>query len=429
MISDTIEHRSTDAIRPNKSNPRVHPKWQIEKLRESIREFGFTIPILCDTSGTIIAGHGRLEAAKAEGLLTVPVIVADNWTEDQCLAYMIADNALTDASEWDRDLLSSIAVGLSDRDFDVDLLGFSSNVLDRVLNFGQDDDDDIDEASQQLVVSSQGDVWILGDHRLLCGDSTKESDVARALNGASPHLMVTDPPYGVSYDPDRRNVKAAYSFKGHTGGGRAVGTVEGDDNADWTEAWKLFHGDVVYCWHGALTALEVARSIVDAGFELRSQIIWAKNNHVLALGDYHWQHESLIYAAREGRPRHWQGDRTQTTVWDIKKNEKNETGHGTQKPVECMKRPMINSSQPGDYVYDPFCGSGTTIIAAESAGRKAICIEINPAYVDVAVRRWQTLTGDTAINETSGLTYSEHLAVREAERDARDNASTQHNPV
>ena len=206
--------------------------------------------------------------------------------------------------------------------------------------------------------------------------------------------MVTDPPYGVEYDPAwRKQVSGA-----GPGSQLATGTVLNDDRADWREAWALFPGDVAYVWHGALHAGTVATSLGEAGFQIRSQIIWDKTRLVISRGDYHWQHEPAWYAVRKGKTGHWGGDRKQTTVWQIP-HTKSDTGHGTQKPVECMKRPIENNSSPGQAIYEPFCGSGTTIIAAEMTGRACYAIELNPAYVDVAVQRWQAFTGAQAMAE------------------------------
>jgi DNA modification methylase len=248
-----------------------------------------------------------------------------------------------------------------------------------------------------------------GRHRLLCGDATSAADVELALGGAKPHLMVTDPPYGVDYDPDWRN--RADRANGKPYGARAIGRVSNDDRMDWREAWALFPGDVVYAWHppGAMQVAHHA-ALVAADFEIRMQIIWAKQQFPIGRGNYHVQHEPCWYAVRKGKTAHWQGDRTQSTLWQIDKPVKSETGHSTQKPVECMKRPIENNSAAGDAVYDPFVGSGTTIIAAEMTGRACRALEINPVYVDVAVLRWQNFTGEQATLD--GRTFEQVKAAR-----------------
>ena len=243
-------------------------------------------------------------------------------------------------------------------------------------------------------------------HRIACGSATDPVTVAAVLAGEEPHLMVTDPPYGVAYDPSWREEA------GVAGGDYAKGTVLNDDRADWREAWALFPGDVAYVWHAGLFAGVVGDSLIAARFKLRSQIVWDKGQLVLSRGDYHWQHEPCCYAVREGKTGHWAGDRKQVTVWQIDKPRKSETGHSTQKPVDCMRRPIENNSEVGDGVYEPFSGSGTTIIAAEMTGRRCYAIELNPAYVDVAVKRWQEFTGKTAVLEGDGRTFAETMTAR-----------------
>jgi len=225
----------------------------------------------------------------------------------------------------------------------------------------------------------------MGGHRLICGDSTSPDDTSQLLTGVSPHLMVTDPPYGVSYDPAWRK-RAGVNLNP-----RKLGKVVNDDQDDWREAWALFPGSVGYIWHASLHTSEVKQSLEASGFVMRAQIIWAKDRFAFSRGHYHWQHEPCWYAVRGTSGAHWSGDRKQSTVWTIPARDDDGHGHGTQKPVECMRRPIENNSSPGQAIYDPFCGSGTTIIAAEMTGRSCFAIEIDPAYVDVAVLRWQAL--------------------------------------
>lgn len=213
--------------------------------------------------------------------------------------------------------------------------------------------------------------------------------------------MVTDPPYGVEYDPKWR------ADAGVNKNDKKLGEVLNDDRADWMEAWALFPGDVAYVWHAGKFTAVVSDSLAAAGFEMRSQIIWAKDRFALSRGDYHWQHEPCWYAVRQTGKGHWAGDRSQSTIWKIKSRDDDGVGHGTQKPVECMRRPIENNSSPGQAVYEPFSGSGTTIIAAEQTGRCCYAIELNPAYVDVAIKRWQDFTGQQAVLVESGKTYEE----------------------
>ncbi len=234
--------------------------------------------------------------------------------------------------------------------------------------------------------------------------------VSKLLGDVKPHLMVTDPPYGVEYDPEWRE------RAGLNGPAAAKGKVLNDDKADWREAWSLFPGDVAYVWHAGLYAGVVGDSLIATDFQLRSQIIWAKSVMVMSRGDYHWQHEPCWYAVRKGKAGRYDGGRKQTTLWQIEKPRKSETGHGTQKPVECMKRPIENNSSPGQAIYEPFSGSGTTIIAGEMTGRSVYAVELNPAYVDVAVKRWQDFTGQKAILEGSGKTFDEIGGERHGSR-------------
>jgi DNA modification methylase len=339
-------------------------------------------------------------------------MVAEGWTEAQKRAYIIADNQLALAAEWDMNLLASEVQGLADWQFDLSLLGFSD--LDALLagegNAGLTDPDDAPPLPVNPV-SQTGDLWVLGPHRLLCGDATAAEDVKRALADVKPHLMITDPPYGVDYDPDWRN--RADRANGKPYGARAIGQPVNDHRSDWSEAYKLFPGDVGYVWVPAgPTQVNFWKTLVGSGYEIRMQIIWAKQQFPIGRGHYHVQHEGCLYAVRAGKTAHWQGDRKQTTLWRIDKPVKSETGHSTQKPVECMRRPIENNSSRGQAVYDPFVGSGTTVIAAQMTGRACHALEVAPAYVDVAVRRWQDFTGDAATLDGDDRTF----AAIEAER-------------
>ncbi len=366
----------------------------------SIREFGFNNPVLVDGEHGIIAGHGRVLAAQKLGFATVPVIELAHLSEAQKRAYVLADNRLAEQAGWDRELLGLELADLSELGFDLADIGFEGAELDALLAHGAADPKE--EATPEVPdapVSRPGDLWQLGAHRLMCGDATDAAAVKLLLNGVTPHLMVTDPPYGVSYDPDWRNRTGASET-------RRTGKVLNDDRADWREAWALFPGDVAYVWHGALHAGTVAGSLEASGFDIRSQIIWAKERLVLSRGHYHWQHEPCWYAVR-GRG-HWAGDRTQTTLWSIPNRDQGAaTVHGTQKPVECMRRPMLNNSSQGQAVYEPFSGSGTTLIAAESCGRVCHAMELDPAYVDLAVMRWQAFTGMQARLAETGVSFAD----------------------
>lgn len=393
---------------PYANNARTHSDAQIALIAGSIREFGFNNPVLVDGANGIIAGHGRLEAARRLRLKEVPVIELAHLSEAQKRAYILADNRLAERAGWDRELLALELGDLSELGVDLSDLGFEGAELDALLDNGSADPrEEETPVPPANPVSRPGDLWRLGNHRLLCGDATNRDDVSRLLGDVRPHLMATDPPFGVNYDPAWRNETGATRTK-------RTGRVANDDRADWREAWALFPGDVAYVWHGALHAGTVAESLVASGFEIRSQIIWAKERLVLSRGHYHWQHEPAWYCVR-GKG-HWSGDRKQSTLWEIPNRDQDaQTIHGTQKPVECMRRPMLNNSSPGQAVYEPFSGSGTSLIAAETCGRVCHAMELDPAYVDVAVRRWESFTGETATLDEDGRSFEEVASRRQVE--------------
>lgn len=422
LIGRRYTARSLRSLIPYTRNSRKHPPDQIHRLKGSLVEFGWVRPIAVGTGGVIRAGHGvvmaALELAEQGGCprdwpdpWVAPVVDISHLTETQQQAYVLADNRLAEkGSTWDDEMLAMELGELREDGFDLDMLGWDDADLAKLLDGGGTPgltDPDDAPAVPAVPVSRPGDVWILGKHRLACGDSTDSDTVAKALGGVTPHLMVTDPPYGVEYDPAWRNdaVQAGNGARGAPSG-RAVGKVRNDDKADWREAWALFPGDVAYVWHAGLHGGTVGDSLMDAGFTLRAQIIWAKNNIAIGRGHYHWQHEPCWYAVRQGKTGHWSGDRKQSTLWEIPKPQKSETGHGTQKPVECMRRPIENNSSPGQAVYEPFSGSGTTIVACEQTGRCCHAVELDPAYVDVAVRRWEAFTGLQAVLDGDGRTFA-----------------------
>jgi DNA modification methylase len=383
----SVELRPLDAVRPYANNPRQNDD-AVDAVAESIRRFGFRQPIVIDADGVIVAGHTRFRAAQRLGLATVPVHVATDLTPDEVRAYRLADNKTAELASWDDAMLSIELDALRGAGIDWTLLGFNEEELAKLLapagTEGLTDPDAVPEKPADPI-TKPGDLWLLGKHRLLCGDSTSATDVARLLDGAVPALMVTDPPYGVEYDPEWR------MDAGLTGNTARMGKVMNDDRADWTEAWKLFLGDVAYVYHAGVFASTVQQSLERAGFAIRAQIIWAKDRLALSRGDYHWQHEPCWYAVREGGKGHRTDDRTQTTLWSIPARDDAGHGHGTQKPVECMERPVRNHL--ADLVYEPFAGSGTTVIACERTGRTCMAMELDPGYCDVVVRRWEEFTG------------------------------------
>lgn len=387
-------------LAPYTNNSRTHSEEQVTQIAASIKEFGFTNPILTDGKNGIIAGHGRLMAAAKLGLSQVPVIELRGLTEAQKRAYVIADNKLALNAGWNFDILRLEMTALADMDVDLGITGFSEDEIAKIMGDkpGLTEPDALPEVVEPRTKA--GDLWALDNHRLICGDSTQADVVDKLLGPIKPHLMVTDPPYGVNYDADWRN--RADRANGKPDGARAIGKVANDDRSDWREAWALFPGDVAYCWHASTQTAANQRAFEDCGFQLRSQIIWAKNQFAISRGDYHQQHEPCGYFVRKGKAGAWNSDRKQTTLWEIDKPRKSETGHSTQKPVECMKRPIVNNSSVGQAVYEPFSGSGTTIIAAEMTGRHCYAIELNPEYVDIAVQRWENFTGKKATLVTDG---------------------------
>jgi len=402
-----VEYWPLERLIPAARNARLHPAKQITGITRSMGRFGVVNPVLCDENGVLIAGHARLQAAREAGLATMPVIVLRHLSEAEKEALAIADNKLASDATWDEAKLRSVLSDLADIDFDLDYTGFDDREIDDLLFRIEDPNEVADDACPypEVVVTKPGDLWQCGNHRILCGDATSESDVAWLLGSATPVLMVTDPPYGVEYNPDWR-------AQAGLGMPRQRGKVRNDDRCDWTAAYQLFGGDVCYVWHAGIYTVEVAQGLRAAGFELRAQIIWSKPRFVISRAPYHWQHEPCWMAVRRGRPSHWCGDRSQSTVWEVSNRNtlggiEDATGHGTQKPVALMKRPILNHTHQGEAVYDPFLGSGTSLIAAELTRRTCYALEIEPVYTDMAILRWQRLSGQVAVRAADGKRFSE----------------------
>ena len=405
-----IKTRGGVLVRSNERNPRKITDEALTRLAESITrdpQFMRLRPIVINEAGFAIGGNQRLRACVEKlGLSELPddwVLRAEGLTKEQLERFVIIDNAPEGMSgQWDFDALRSDFEGLG-----LEQMGL---ILPEVIREGRDDPDAV-LTLEAAKVTRPGDIWCCGAHRILCGDSTDPAAVARLFDGEAPGLMVTDPPYGVDYDPTWRD-----NAGGQFGDGKTVarGLVANDDRVDWEAAWRLFPGDVAYVWHASLKCAEVCASLQEVGFTPRAQIIWRKSHFTLMRTGYHWQHEPCWYVVREGGRADWAGDRKQSTVWDIQGmnpagrnrdpgNEK--TGHGTQKPVECMARPMLNHA--ARVVYDPFLGSGTTLIAGEQTGRRVLAGELLPAYVDLSVRRWQNFTGQQATRAGDGVLFNE----------------------
>jgi DNA modification methylase len=397
--ADKIEHWPIDKLIPYARNARTHSDAQVAQIAASIREFGFTNPVLVGSDGVIIAGHGRLAAARKLGMEDVPVVVLDHLTPTQRRALVIADNRIAENAGWDDEVLRIELEELQDEGFDLDLTGFDADALADLLasdepdNSGQTDEDAVPEALQSPV-SNQGDVWVLGQHRLVCGDSTMAESYALLFQHLERAEMVfTDPPYNVNYansDKDKM-----------LGKDRAILNDNlGDGFYDFLrDALTLLIAHTQGAIYVAMSSSELdtlQAAFRSAGGHWSTFIIWAKNTFTLGRSDYQRQYEPILYGWPEGATRHWCGDRNQSDVWQINKPRVNDL-HPTMKPVELVERAIRNSSRPGDVVLDPFGGSGTTMIAAEKSGRAARLIELDPKYVDVIVRRWQQFTGKRAI--------------------------------
>jgi DNA modification methylase len=388
---------------PYPNNPRTHPPANVKKLAESLQEYGWTSPVLITAQNEIIAGHGRVLAAKELGLPEVPCIRLAQLTEAQVRAYRIADNRLGLDSDWDLDLLK---LEFEELDLESAITGFDELELDRILtDTGPKEGEDDAPPLEKEAVSKMGEIWALEAHRLICADACNAAEVARLLGGVKPLLMVTDPPYGVRLDPTWRDrtgantlAKAERSSRNYLDGGSL------DTEARWDGAWKLSPADVfyVFCAAGPLL-IDAAKGLGESGFELRQILVWDKCVLTLTRTHYWYGHEHILYGVRKGKTAHWVGANGQSSVWSVPSpkhimggSKEKKEAHPAQRPVECMRRPIENNSNPGQAVYDPFMGSGTTIIAAETIGRVCYGVEINPLYVDMAIRRWQNFTGKTA---------------------------------
>jgi DNA modification methylase len=413
-----IERRNISDLYTDPANARRHGPKNLETIKASLRRFGQQHPLVVNEDGMVVAGNGRLVAMGALGWSECDVVVTD-LTGLDLAAFGVADNRTAELAEWDADALAVVLEALNeDDDLSPEDAGFDTATMSETLEAMRPEQPAEpkevveDEAPEPLAdaTTRTGDVWVLdgpaGAHRVLCGDSTDAEAVARVTGGETPGLMVTDPPYGVEYDPSWRSV----ANNDGPNCKRALGVVENDWRADWREAWALFVGDVAYIWHANIFSPAVAESLIACDFELRYLLVWAKSQHSFGRGHYHHKHEPCWMAVRKGKTAGWIGGAKQATLWEIDKNRNNETGHSTQKPVECMARPIRNHDAA--LVFDPFLGSGTTLIAAEQLGRRCVGLELEPRYVDVIVRRWQKLTGKAATLEGDGRTFDEIDAER-----------------
>ena len=405
MKSLQISYIATDKLIPYARNSRTHSDEQVAMIAASIKEFGFTNPILVDEEGGIIAGHGRLMAAMRLSMKEVPTILLEGLTTAQKKALVIADNQLATRAGWDIDMLKIELGDLNELDFDTSLLGFDDDFL-KMLNAPPAIEGETDpEATPEVPVTPVcvvGDVWALGRHRLVVGDSTSITDVDKLMCGEKADMVFTDPPYNVDYEGKAGKIK-----------NDAMSDSEFDDFLDavfgcYVAAMKS--GAAIYVCHPDRVALAFHKAFVKA-FKLSCVLIWIKERFTLGRGDYHSQHEPILYGWPEGAAHSWHGDRKQTTLWTCSRDAAKDYVHPTQKPVELIERAIGNSSKGGDLVLDLFGGSGSTLIAAEKTGRTCRTMELDPKFADVIVERWQNFTKLEATNQDG-----ETFAVCKSER-------------
>lgn len=377
---------------PYVNNARTHSPEQLTKLRSSLREFGFINPVIIDREFNVIAGHGRIAAAKEEGITEVPCVFVDYLTEAQKKAYILADNRMALDAGWDEELLRIEIESLQGADFDVSLTGFGEDeIADLFAGDGEkdvkDDDFDLSAALEKAAFVERGDIWTVGRHRLVCGDATSAEDVAALMDGKKANLIVTDPPYNVA-------------FKSGSGLSIQNDSMKGDEfytflyNSFSQMAAHLENGGAAYVFHADTEGLNFRKAFVDAGFHLAGVCIWVKNSLVLGRSDYQWQHEPVLYGFLKNGKHPWYSDRKQTTIWNYDKPKRNKN-HPTSKPLDLLGYPICNSSQENAIVLDTFGGSGSTMMACEQTNRICCMMELDEKYASVILRRYVEDTGDS----------------------------------
>ena len=391
MDTVKLEQVPIDKLVPYARNARTHSKEQIAQLRASLREFGFVSPAVIDSKYNILVGHGRVQAAREEGYKTIPCVFAENLTDAQKRAYILADNQLALNAGWDEEMLSVELSDLKDESFDLSLLGFDEKDLEKLMagpddGGAQDDDFDLSAALEKASFVEKGDLWTVGKHRLLCGDATSPEDVERLMEGKTANLILTDPPYGVS-------------FKASDGLTIENDSLKGDEfykfllSAFTNMAAHLEKGGAAYVFHADTEGLNFRKAFIDAGFHLSGVCIWVKNSLVLGRSDYQWQHEPILYGFLQNGKHPWYSDRKQTTIWNFNKPKRNKD-HPTSKPLDLLSYPIKNSSQENAIVLDTFGGSGSTMMACEQMNRICYMSELDPKYASVILRRYVEDTGD-----------------------------------
>lgn len=412
--TERFEKVNIDRLVPYARNARTHSKEQILQLRASLREFGFVNPVIVDKDLNIIAGHGRVLAAKEEGITEVPCVFAEHLTEAQKRAYIIADNRLALNAGWDAELLSVEIADLQGVDFDISLLGFDDAELNKLMGGMEevkDDDFDVDAELQRTAITKAGDLWLLGKHRLVCGDSTKGATFELLMEDKQANLTVTDPPYNVNYEG-------------------SAGKIKNDNMADdkfyqflldaFTLTEKAMAKDAsIYVFHADTEGLNFRRAFSDAGFYLSGTCIWKKQSLVLGRSPYQWQHEPILFGWKKAGKHAWYSDRKQTTIWDFEKPKKNGE-HPTMKPVPLIAYPIVNSSMTGCIVLDPFGGSGSTLIACEQTDRVCFTVELDEKFCDVIVKRYIEQVGSDKevylIRGGEKMSFSDVEVARSAEK-------------
>ena len=401
---------------PYINNARTHSPEQIKKLQASLREFGFVNPVLIDREYNVIAGHGRIVAAREEGFTEVPCVYVDHLTEAQKKAYILADNRMAMDAGWDEELLKVELESLQEMAYDLSLTGFDEKELASYMGDDeketQDDDFDLTAALEKATFVEPGDLWTVGRHRLLCGDATKAEDVQRLMGGKRANLIVTDPPYGVSFKSDSGLTIQNDSIKDEEFYGFLLLALKNMADA-------LEKGGAAYVFHADTEGLNFRRAFIDAGFHLAGCCIWVKDSLVLGRSDYQWQHEPVLYGFLQNGKHPWYSDRKQTTIWNFAKPKRNEN-HPTSKPLDLLAYPIGNSSQENSIVLDTFGGSGSTMMACEQTNRICFMSELDPKYASVILRRYVEDFGnaDQVYVERDGKTLAYTDLVKEVETDA-----------
>ena len=422
-MADHIEMKSVEELIQYSKNARTHSESQIAQIANSIIEFGFTNPVLIDGDKGIIAGHGRLMAAKKLNLSQIPVVTLDHLSEAQKRAYIIADNKLAENAGWDEEILANELQDLKEENFDLDLIGFEDQELEKLFtnfyeNGEQKEEENIPE-TEENPISKSGDIWILGNHKLICGDSCKIETYQLLLENELADMTFTDPPYNVDYGNTmkdnligKKNSKTGKEYKNASGQRTILNDNLGNDFPKFlfdccSNILALTKGACYICMSSSeLHSLQ--KSFRDAGGKWSTFIVWAKNHFTLGRSDYQRQYEPILYGWKEQNDHYWCGDRNQSDVWYFNKPNKSDL-HPTMKPVELCKKAILNSSKTDDIVLDPFGGSGSTLIAAEQAKRRCRMIELDQKYVDVIIKRWQNLTDKKATLLKSGETFDDIL--------------------